>query len=98
MLRVDIKQLISAIQEAPAFAIPETSSGTSYLLNNIYNPLSRGENVRLSDLDFNAFNSEDISTLNELYDDIFERSNYQADNIISTLRLIVPTTKATAYV
>jgi len=98
MLRVDIEQLIFAIQEAPAFAIPEMSSGTSYLLNNIYNPLSRGEDVRLSSLDFNAFDSEDISTLNELYDDIFERSNYQADNIISTLRLIVPTTKATAYV
>jgi hypothetical protein len=98
MLQVNIKQLVAAVQKAAPFALPEMSAGTNYLYNSLYNRLSTGEDVLLSDLDFSAFNSEDIRTLHSLYNDVFEKSNRQADGIISTLRQITPACKDAAYV
>ena len=98
MLQVNIRQLVAAVQEADPFALPEMSEGTSYLYNNIYDRLSRGENVWLSDLDFDAFTSEDIGSLDYLHDNILGNNGFQADCIIKTLRKITPLCRAEVYV
>jgi len=98
MLQINIKQLVAAVQDATPFVKPEMNEGTSYLHSSIYNRLSRGWEVRLSDLDFNAFDSEDISSLSCLYRDVYEQNNYKANRIADTLRNIVPVCKTTAYV
>jgi len=97
-MKINIPILISAVQNAPAFEAPKISEGTTYLLNNTYNRLLRGEEVLLSDLDLNAFESEDISTLHDLYNNVYGKNNYQANHIVATLRMIAPTSKTAAYV
>ena len=98
MLKLDIMQLISSIQDAPAFIAPEMGSGTSYLFNSIYKRLSNGEITRLSDLDFDAFDLEDIGTLDELFKNVFEEHNFKTGGIVNTMRNTAPVCKESVYV
>ena len=98
MLTVNTKSLVEAIREADAFKLPEMSEGTSYLFDNLLNSLFRGGEVRLSNLDFNAFEPEDLESLESLYSDVFEKNYYTAGSIASALRETVPARRAVAYV
>lgn len=98
MITVSVKKLVSAIEEADGFKLPDMNEGTGYLYNDIYRRLTRGEDVRLSEIDFDAFEADDVDSLNDLHSDIFERNYYTADNISSALRTIVPVCKAVGYV
>lgn len=98
MINVSIQKLIEAIEEADVFHLPDMSVGTKYLYNNLYCRLSGDEEVTLSSLDFNAFESEDIDSLNSLHTDIFEKNSYAADGIMFTLRGTAPIHKAVSYV
>lgn len=98
MISVNVKQLVSAIAEADAFKMPDMNEGTSYLYNSIYNNLSLNMDVLLSDIDFDAFEPEDIDLLNDLHSDVFERNGCAANGIMSTLRQVSPVCKAVGYV
>jgi len=102
MLKINIKQLVSAMREAPTCtlptSLPEMTEGTSYLFDKVYCCLSVGDEVRLSDLDFAAFDVDDVSCLNDLYDNVLERNSYKANVITSRLRRITPICQAAAYV
>jgi hypothetical protein len=74
------------------------NEGTGYLFKNIYCRLSSGEDVRFSDLDFNAFDAEDIDSLKDLFHNIFEECNYEINSIANALRQIAPVCKPSAYV
>jgi hypothetical protein len=98
MITVNTRNFVEAVREADAFKLPDMSKGTGYLYVNLYSRLSRGEDVKLSNIDFNAFEPEDLETINSLYSDIFERNCYAANGIASALREAVPACKAVAYV
>lgn len=98
MITVNVKKLVEAIQEADAFALPEMNDGVSYLYNAVYNRLSRGHEVRLSELDFDAFDSEDVDAFSGLYTDVFERNYYAANRVADTLRASVPVRTAVGFV
>ena len=98
MLQLNIKQLVAAVKEAAPFVLPEMNKGTSYLYNSVYGRLSMGEQVRLSDLDFDAFDSEDITALHNLYEDVFEKNNHQASGIVDILRKATLVCKDASYV
>ena len=98
MIKISLKQLASAIAEADAFKLPDMNEGTSYLYDTVYRRMSRGEPVRLSELDFDAFETEDVDSLNDLYSDVFERNGYAAHSLACTLRSMAPASKAVAYV
>jgi len=95
---VNITQLIAAVKKAAPFVLPEMDEGTGYLYDNIYSRLSRGEAVLFSGMDFDAFDSEDIRSLCEIYDNVFEKNNYQAGGIVRTLRQVDPVCKAAVYI
>ena len=98
MITVSIKQLVDAIEEAEVFKLPDTNAGTEYIYINIYLRLLHGEDVKLSKIDWDAFELDDINSFNKLYSSVFERNGYTADGIMSTLRNIVPISKAVGYV
>lgn len=98
MITVSVKQLVSAIADADAFKAPDMNEGTEYLYNNLYSRLSQNMDVKLSDIDFDAFESEDIDSLNDLHSNVFERNNYDANRIMSTLRQTAPVCKIVGYV
>ncbi len=98
MITVSTAQLLSAIAEANAFKLPDMNEGTEYLYNTLYTRLSQNIEVKLSDIDFDAFESDDIDSLNGIHTDVFERNHYAAGGIISTLRKLTPACKAVSYV
>ena len=97
MITVSTTLFTEAIKEAEAFSLPEMDTGTKYLYDCIYKKLSQNIDVRLSELDFDAFEPEDIESLNGLHD-VFERNSYAADAIMSTLQKIAPICKAVGFV
>jgi len=98
MIQVSITQLADALQKAPPFVLPQMDKGASYLYDKVYKHLVSGGAVRLSDLDFSAFDEDDIHSLAGIYGDVFERNSYQADSIADTLRKAAPTCKAVVYI
>jgi hypothetical protein len=98
MITVSVRGLAEAIREAEAFALPEMNNGTSYLYKKVYRRMSKGHDVLLSELDFDAFEAEDVDSLSGLYSDVFERNCCAADGIVSTLRATAPVCKAVGYV
>ena len=98
MITVSLKHLVSAIVEADAFKMPEMNSGTKYLYESVYDKLSKNMDVRLSELDFDAFDLEDIDALNITHDSVFERNYYAAGGIMSTLQATAPICKTVGYV
>lgn len=98
MIEVSVKQLVSAIAEADAFKMPDMNEGTAYLYNSIYSNLSQNKDVKLSEIDFEAFEADDISCLNDLHSDVLERNCSTANSMMSTLQQISPICKAVSYV
>jgi uncharacterized protein YfkK (UPF0435 family) len=98
MITVSTKQLVSAIEEAEAFKIPAMNAGTEYLYNSVYNKLAQNMDVRLSALDFEAFELEDIDSLTDIYSNVFERNCFTADKLASALRSAASVSKTAAYV
>jgi hypothetical protein len=98
MINVSVKNLVEAIREADAFELPHMNEGTAYLYNSVYNKLARNMDVRLSELDFDAFEPEDVDTFKDIYSDVFESNYYAGNRIASALRSVAPASKAVAYV
>jgi hypothetical protein len=98
MITVNTGKLVEAVREADAFKVPDMNEGTSYLYEKLYMALSKGEDVRLLSLDFNAFEEEDVNSLNDLYTKVFEKNYYMAFGIASTLRGSRPVCKDVVYV
>ena len=98
MITVDIKQLVSALMIAEPFTMPPMRPGAAYLYNTVYRRLSQNMDVRLSELDFDSFDSEDIAYLKELYDEVLENNSYKAGGIITELRKIIPVCKSVGYI
>jgi len=98
-MKINVAQFVSAVQEVNPFVAPDMNDGTSYLFKNVYGRLSSGDDyVRISELDFNAFDLDDIESLQSLYNDIYMESNYKADCITATLRQIAPVSKIASYI
>jgi len=98
MITVNTKKFVDAVRKADAFKLPDMSKGTGYLFVNIYSCLSSGEEVRLSNINFNAFELEDLEIFNSLFTDVLETNYYAANDIISALREAAPACKAVLYV
>lgn len=98
MITVSIKKLTEAIIEAEAFNLPDMSIGEDYLYNSLYKRLSRGDDVRLSELDFDTFELDDVDTIRKLHSDVLEPNEDKANAIAHSLRGIIPGTTAVAFV
>ena len=98
LITVSIKNLVEAIREADVFTLPEMNKGTAYLYNTVYQRMSKGHDVRLSELDFDAFEQDDIDDLSDLYSNVFEQNHYAGCGIASTLRGLAPVCKTVGYV
>ena len=98
MITVDVNQLTAAIRETTAFELPGMTEGTRYLYDAVYSRMAQDEPVRLSGLDFGAFESGDITSLTELYTEVFEKNERAAYEIISELRGITPAHSRVSFI
>ena len=98
MVTVNVKQLVSAIEEAEAFRLPDMNEGTGYLYGRVYGCLSEGRELRLSEIDFERFDLEDIDSMRDLYSETLECSGRKADALARALLDIPPHASASAFV
>jgi len=98
MITVSVMQLVDAIKEADVYRLPDMNEGTRYLYKNLYTRLANGDDVMLSSLNFDAFDSEDIDSISDMHSGIFARDHYAASSIMSTLRQVAPVSRAVGYV
>ena len=98
MLQVSIKALLSAIEEADVYRLPDMSAGADYIYNNLYRRLSHGEELRLSSIEWNRFELDDVDTIRRLHFDVIEADESKANAISYTLRGLKPITTAAAFV
>lgn len=98
MITVSVKQLVSAIEEADAFKLPDMNKGTRYLYDRIYGCLSEGRDVLLSEVDFGSFEVGDIDSIRELYFGTLEENVRKADSLACILQNIPPHTAAAVFV
>jgi len=97
-MKVDLSLLTIAVRNVPDFVLPEMDEGTRYLYDTVYQTLAQGEELRLSDINFDAFELHDIGSLDDLYNGVLGKNGYSANNITSTLRQVEPVSRVAAYV
>ena len=90
MITVSVKRLISAIEEAESFKMPDMSAGADYIYNNIYGRLSRNIGIRMSEIDFDRFELEDVNAVRDIYSNVLEANERGADTVTRALRGIPP--------
>ena len=97
MITVNTRQLVSAIEEAEAFRLPDMNEGASYLYHELYRRLLEGADLRLSEIDFDRFELDDMDSIQELHAG-FERDESKVHTLMRALRDIPPTVSAAAFV
>ena len=61
---VDLKMLITELSGAESSKLPiQEYPVTKYLLDNLMNPLLMGKTIQLGDLDYSAFDTDDLEDL-----------------------------------
>ena len=98
MLTVNVKQLVSAVEEAERFSLPEMNSGTRYLYDELYRPLSEGLERRLSEISFGGFRLDDIESLRNIYSETLEGNAWKAESLARTLREIPPVAAVSPFI
>ena len=98
MITVNVGQLVAAIEEADVFKLPGMSTGAEYIYNSLYRRLTQGENVKLSEIDYNSFELGDIDSMREIYFGVLEANEDKANTLAQILRGIPPVVTSAAFV
>lgn len=67
-MKLDLKRLADLLSQQEDNDSVSKEGVNDYLLNKILFPCVNGETVRLSDIDFDAFDVEDVDTLVDYYE------------------------------
>lgn len=97
VITVSIKQLVSATKAAEAFCLPRMSEGTQYLYDELYQRLLDGSELRLSMIDFNRFELDDMDSMRDLHT-AFESDASKAQSLTRSLQDILAAAAASAFV
>lgn len=98
MISVSTKALLSAIEEAEAFNLPEMNEGTQYLYDELYGKASRGMDLHLSEIEFDRFELDDIDMMRDLYSDTLEANERKVETLTNNLMNIPPAAVASEFV
>jgi hypothetical protein len=98
MLKLNIENLRASIRNAASYEFPVMDKGTAYLYESIYRELAAGKAIRFSNLDFAAFDTEDLTTFYDLLDGLILQNSHKAFGVANTLKNVAPMCKETAYV
>lgn len=98
MISVSTTALLSAIEEAEEFSLPEMNDGTKYLYDELYGKVSRGMDLHLSEIEFDRFELDDLDTMRDLYSDTLEANERKADALSHDFAKIPPAACAAKFV
>lgn len=98
MTTVSVKQLMSTIEEAEPFQMPEMNGGTHYLYDELYTRLTSGKHLHLSRIRFDRFELEDINSLRTLHSDTLEADVEKADTLAHAIQDMPPVYGASIFI
>lgn len=98
MISVSTKTLLSVIEEAEDFSLPEMNEGTQYLYDELYGKVSRGMELHLSEIEFERFKLDDIDMMRDLYSDTLEANERKAEILTHNLMKIPPAAVVSEFV
>lgn len=98
MISVSTKTLLSAIEEAEDFSLPDMNEGTQYLYDELYGKVSRGMELHLSEIEFDRFELDDVDMMRDLYSDTLEANERKAETITRNLVNIPPAAVVSEFV
>ncbi len=98
MITVSTKNLLSAIEEAEEFSLPEMNTGTQYLYDELYGKVSRGMELHLSEIKFDRFKLDDVDMMRDLYSDTLEANERKAEALTHNLVNIPPAAVVSDFV
>ena len=98
MISVSTKALLSAIEEAEAFSLPEMNEGTQYLYDELYGKVSRGMDLHLSEIEFDRFELDDVDMLRDLYTETLGTNEMKAETLARNLANMPPAAISSEFV
>ena len=98
MISVSTNALLSAIEEAEEFKLPEMNEGMQYLYDELYGKVSRGMELHLSEIEFDRFELDDVDMMRDLYSDTLEVNERKAETINNSLMNIPPAAVVSDFV
>jgi len=89
-MTINLKQLVSGLRNAEAVELPAEEYPVSpYLVESLANPLLAGREMKLGDLDYSAFDFDDLDELSE-YLNICGKIHYRLSGINQVFCQTVP--------
>jgi len=88
-MKLDLKLLAESLSRAEPGEAVLVDGCSAYLLDKVFRPISRGEHVRLRDLDYNRFDQGDLSALSE-YNDALVKAIQASRERVETIAKIEP--------
>lgn len=98
MITVSTKKLLSAIEEAEEFTLPEMNTGTQYLYDELYGKVSRGMELHLSEIKFDRFKLDDVDMMRDMYSDTLEAHERKTEALTHNLMNIPPAAVVSDFV
>lgn len=98
MISVSTNALLSAIEEAEEFKLPEMNEGMQYLYDELYGKVLRGMELHLSEIEFDRFELDDVDMMRDLYSDTLEVNERKAETINNSLMNIPPAAVVSDFV
>ena len=88
-MKLDLKLLSIRFSQAKDEPPVPTDGVSKYLLEKILLPNMSNESVYLRDIDFDAFKMDDVSVLEQYYDDLYKAGG-KLKQLIGTVRKVPP--------
>lgn len=91
-MTLDLKLLATRFSQAKDEPPVPTEGVNPYLLENILLPCMNGDTILLRDIDYDAFDVEDIETLAEYHDEL-AHAGYKLGQLTNTVKNLRPEPK-----
>ena len=88
-MKLDLELLFTNLSRTEEDTGVSRDGVNDYLIDKILSPCMNGETIRLCDIDFNAFDAEDVDTLAEFHDKL-ERQAEAAARLAESIGAIRP--------
>jgi hypothetical protein len=97
MLTISVKRIVDAITIAPTFTPPELNVGAQYIQEKIADRLARGNEVRLSEINFEAFDLEDIDGFQSFHEHMGQHE-HRCDQVAQAFFKLKPATVSGTFI
>ena len=82
-MKIDLSKLLKGLEALPHTPAPKPKKVSPYVLTHILKPLTAGKPVSFADLNFEAFDEDDLDSLYDMLSELEDRTD-RLDRLRST--------------